>query len=234
MMHKSILTAVALLGCFATSSAVGGIITIDIDANRSMYFATIRTNHAIESHYLTDSDGDGKIEVTVANQETVKEYWVTKPFNERLMRYTIKSTASLLKELEPFELPSFEPVGQDVSLFLEFDIDESTDFGSLFSPGDVLTSTGGSISSMSQITVRVAPDAPSALPDATLYDPSLLPLYTGELRVGAFDAYDPPVVPAPASLCLGLLGMGIAGVATGHRRSKLRGARETTRQRQAL
>lgn len=212
MMHnKSALALFLLLGYFAVSSAPAGIVTVDIDPNKSMYFATIRENHSIESDFVTDSDGDGKIEMTIANQETVREYWVTKPLNDRLVRSKIISSAALLKALEPFLAPFFEATNPDLSLFIEFDIDATVDFGSMFESGDVLTASAGTISETSLITFRDASGLPDIL-DGTLYDPSLLPLYSGELRFVSFDAYDPPVVPAPASVGLGLLGMGLVGL----------------------
>jgi len=210
MMHKSTL-AVWLLFLFFGGSVVAGTVTIEIDPNKSMYFATIRNDHSIESDYITDSDGDGKIQVTIADQETVREYWVTKPLNGRLVRSRILSSAALLQLLEPFLAPFFEPTDPNRALFIEYDVDATVDFGSLFEAGDALSANAGSIAETSRIIFRDASGLPDTL-DATLYDPSLLPLFTGDLRVTASDAYDPPLVPAPASVGLGLLGMGLVGL----------------------
>lgn len=213
-------TLLATVAYLAMPTAYAGTITIDIEPNGTMYFVTTRNNFSREPDLLKDTDGDGKIEITIKNQETVRDYYVMKPLNGRMVRYTVKSLAVVLEELdpileqlEPFWVPFFEPVDPDVSLFIEYNIDAAEDFSTMFEAGDLLTATGGSILTTSLITIRDASGLSAEL-DPTPYDPELLPLYTGELQVGSFDGYAPPVVPTPASFCLGLLGLGLVGVAT--------------------
>jgi len=220
-MGKSAIGAVCVLVCFVVGPAFAGTVTQDIDPHKSMYFATVRNDHSVESHYLTDTDGDGKIQITIPNQDTVREYWITKPLNGRLLRYTVKSLSAILESLEPFVLPLFEAVTPGVSLFVEYSVDSTVDFGSVFTTGDDIAATSGTIPTTSLITIRDASSLPSVL-ESTLYDPSTLDLYSGDLQVTTFDAFDPPVVPLPAAAWLAALGMGVASAASRWRRRETR------------
>jgi hypothetical protein len=218
-------TVVLLSFLMFSSETIAGTVDIAVDPGKRAAIGAVYKDGS--EFLLMANENNGGVRVVIPDEANVVRSIVVTQYLGRVFSFSLSSLGiGGLVSLEPFSLPEFASVDENVFLVAQFDTDSFLSSGITFNFDEVTTATDGVVSDTPHIEFFDGSTLPENIESATisLLDSSFissLPRYSGGIKVVATAQFS---IPTPSTLLL-LLGVAPLILYQRHYRIKRKGRR---------